>query len=590
VTKSRPPEKKECRFQGIPVAPGIAHAKAVLHRLDEDEIPHRSISADELPGEIARFEAALITTRAELLEMQQRIADAIGAKDASIFDAHLLVVEDRTLIDEVLRNLDSERLNIEAIFHNVSDKYCRTLSAIDDPYLRERVVDIEDVSRRVIRNLLGKATNAIPTGEHPHVIVAHDLTPSDTASINRDHVLGFVTEVGSKTSHTAIMARSMEIPAIVGLHDISNRLQTGDDVLLDGYTGLLILNPTEETLREYGRIEQIKEEVAERLELIRDTISATSDGRRIILSANIELPDEMDDVLSCGAEGVGLYRTEFLFLNREEPPGEDEQYENYRGVAEKARPHTVIVRTLDIGGDKLWETLGHNTEQNPFLGCRAIRFCLQHPEIFKTQLRAILRASAHGGVRLMYPMISGLSELRQANALLEQCKHELAERRQSFNADIEVGMMIEIPSAALSADHFAREVRFFSIGTNDLIQYAIAVDRVNDQIAHLYEPTHPAVLRLIKLVVDAARRNNIWTGVCGEMAGDVQLTPLLLGLGVDELSATCAVVPRVKKAVQSLSIELCNQLAEEALGMDDPSAILARCTDVARAHYAELID
>lgn len=590
MSKSEPQAKQEKRFQGVAVAPGIAHAQAVIHWVDDEEIPVRKLKTEELPEEIARFEAALIATRAELLEIQQRIADAIGSKDASIFDAHLLVVEDRTLIDEVLRGLEKERHNVEHIFHKVAEKYCRTLGEIDDPYLRERVVDIEDVSRRVIRNLLGKAPHNLSSREDGHIVVSHNLTPSDTASINRALVFGFATEQGSKTSHAAIMARSMDIPAVVGLHDICSELTTGDDILIDGYSGLLILNPTPETLREYGGIEEKKEEVEERLELIRETSSTTSDGRHIILSANIELPDELDDVIDSGAEGVGLYRTEFLFLNRTSPPDEEEQFENYRIVAERAQPHSVIIRTLDIGGDKASESLDLVEEENPFLGCRAIRFCLQHPEIFKTQLRAILRAAAVGNVRVMYPMISGLEELRAANAILEECKNELRKSGAKFNPNIEVGVMIEIPSAALSAHHLAREVKFFSIGTNDLIQYAIAVDRVNDRIAHLYEPTHPAVIRLLKMIVDAAHHQNIWVGVCGEMAGDIQLIPLLLGLGVDELSASSTVVPRVKKAVQSLSIPVCRELAETVLTLDTSAAILDRCVEIARAHYAELID
>ncbi len=558
--------------------------------MDEEEIPIRKISMEELPEEIARFESALIATRAELLEIQQRIADAIGTKDASIFDAHLLVVEDRTLIDEVLRNLEKDRHNVEYAFHQVAEKYCRTLGDIDDPYLRERVVDIEDVARRVIRHLLGKAPHTLASEDKPHIIVSHNLTPSDTASINRSLVLGFATEQGSKTSHTAIMARSMDIPAIVGLHDICTTLTSGDNVLLDGYSGLLIVNPSAETLKEYGSLELKKEAVEERLELIRDTSSTTSDGRHIILSANIELPDEIGDVTDSGAEGVGLYRTEYLYLNRATPPDEEEQYENYRLIAERTRPHSVIIRTLDIGGDKPSESLALEEEQNPFLGCRAVRFCLQNTGIFKTQLRAILRAAVVGNVRVMYPMISGLEELRQANAILEECKEELRERGAEFNPDLDVGIMIEVPSAALCADHLAREVKFFSIGTNDLIQYAIAVDRGNDRIAHLFEPTHPAIVRLIKGVVDAAHKQGIWVGVCGEMAGDITLTPLLLGLGVDELSASCTVVPRVKKAVQSLDIPTCQALAEETAELGSASDILHRCLEVAVGHYGELLD
>ena len=587
---SNPIVGTEQRFSGIPVAPGIAHCAVMVQWEEDEEIALRKIEAHELPEEIARFESALIATRAELLEIQQRIATAIGSSDASIFDAHLLVVEDRTLIDEVLRNLDRERCNIEYIFHQVAEKYCRTLAQIDDPYLRERVVDIEDVTRRVIRHLLGKAVRNPATHDRQHIIVAHNLTPSDTAQLNRELVMGFATEIGSKTSHTAIMARSLEIPAIVGLHGICQQLTSGDDVLLDGYSGILILNPSRETLAEYGRIESAKEEVVERLELIRETASTTLDGRHIVLSANIDLPEELDDVAANGAEGIGLYRTEFLYLNRVEPPDEDEQFEHYRLAAERSKPNGVIIRTLDIGGDKTTQSLHLPEEQNPFLGCRAIRFCLLNPEIFKTQLRAILRAATFGNVKIMYPMISGVDELRQANAVLEESKAELAARGVPFHPFIEVGIMIEIPSAVLAADHLAREAAFFSIGTNDLIQYTFAVDRVNDRIAHLYNPTHPAILRMIKMAVDAAHANGIWTGVCGEMAGDVQLTPLLLGLGVDELSATSVIVPRVKKAVQSLDASQCEALVRTALTMEDSAAIQQMSLDMARDRYAEIAD
>lgn len=585
--KTRP--KAERYFEGIGVAPGIARGEVIVHWLEDEEIPLRKLSTEAIPEEIARFESALIATRAELLDIQQRIATSIGAKDASIFDAHLLVVEDRTLIDEVLRTISQEHHNVEYVFHQVAEKYCRSLSAIDDPYLRERVVDIEDVTRRVLRHLLGKESQSIASHDKPHIIVAHNLTPSDTALMNRDLVLGFATEAGSKTSHTAIMARALDIPALVGLENICSELVSGDHVLLDGYNGLLIVNPNAETLEKYGHIEEEKERVEEKLELIRDTVSQTRDGKHIILSANIELPEELEDVVESGAEGIGLYRTEFLYLNREDPPGEDEQFEVYRKVAEHSLPHSVIIRTLDIGGDKSLSSLNLPEEQNPFLGVRAIRYCLENPEVFKVQLRAILRASAVGNVRMMYPMISGIEELRQANALFEECKAELEKEGLAFNPDMEVGIMIEVPSAALSADFLAKETKFFSIGTNDLIQYAIAVDRVNERIAHLHDPTHPAVVRLIKQIVDAAHSNGIWVGVCGEMAGDIILTPLLLGLGIDELSASPSVVPRVKKAVQSLDLALCQQVAHEAMQIAESRLILEKCRQTAARHYEELL-
>ncbi len=582
--------RDEQRFHGIAVAQGIARHTAVVHFSEEEEILPRPLDEADLPSEILRFEAALIATRVEILEIQQKITTAIGAQDASIFDAHLLVVEDRTLIDEVLRGLERERLNVEYIFQQVARRYCATLEAIDDPYLSERVVDIEDVSHRVIRHLLGKASRNPAAQSAPHIIVAHNLTPSDTAQLDRGLVQGFVTEVGSKTSHTAIMARSLEIPAIVGMQGICQQIQTGDDILIDGYSGLLILNPSSATLAAYERLARQKAQVAERLRLIRETASTTRDGRHIILSANVDLPEDLSDVAANGAEGIGLFRTEFLYLNREAPPGEEEQLEHYRNAAQLALPHSVIIRTLDIGGDKLASSLDTPEEENPFLGCRAIRFCLENPSIFKTQLRAILRAATLNNIRIMYPMISGVEELRLANRILEECKQELGSAGIPFNPWIEVGIMVETPSAVFTADHLARESRFFSIGTNDLIQYSIAVDRLNQRIAHLYNPTHPSILRMIRMVVDAGRAKGIWTGICGEMAADITLTPLLIGLGIEELSATSALVPRVKKAVQSLDASACEALAASALGLEDSAEILARSLAMAREHYGELLD
>ncbi|MBJ7327383.1 MAG: phosphoenolpyruvate--protein phosphotransferase [Chthoniobacterales bacterium] len=581
---------KDTLHQGLGVSPGIAEGEVVVHWQDEEEIPLRAITAEEIPGEIARFEAALIATRQELLEIQQRIAGAIGADDASIFDAHLLVVEDRTLIEEALRGLERDRQNIEFVFHQVAEKYCRTLAAIDDPYLQERSVDVEDVTHRIVRHLLGKSRQDLHRLDRPHIIVAAKLTPSDTALINRDLVRGFVTEQGSRTSHSAIMARSLGIPAIVALPEICSKLTTGNYVILDGYSGKLIADPSEKTRAAYGKIEQHKVEVEHRLEAIRETKSCTLDGRHIILSANIELASEIDGVISSGAEGVGLFRTEFLFLNRKSLPSEDEQYEAYKLVAEKCSPHGVIIRTLDIGGDKLMNLPGAVEEPNPFLGRRAIRLCLDEPAMFKNQLRAILRAAVHGHVRVMYPMVTQLEEVRWANALLDECKGELAAEGKAHRSDIEIGTMIEVPSAALIADQLAREVKFFSIGTNDLVQYTMAIDRGNDRIAHLYQPAHPSVLRLLAMTAEAAHRNGIWVGVCGEMASEIHLIPLLLGLGMDELSVVTTAVPRVKKAVQSLDTNECRELARRTAEMSDPQEIENLCRQHAKERYAELFD
>jgi phosphoenolpyruvate-protein phosphotransferase (PTS system enzyme I) len=582
--------RQEVRFEGAGVSPGIAHGQIHVVHDDLDDVARYRISPSQVTDEIGRFEAALIQTRMQILEMQQRIAESIGAKDAAIFDAHLLVVEDRTLIDEVLRKLETDLCNVEWVFQEVATTYAETLNKIDDPYLRERALDIQDVTKRVIRNLQGKAPKTFLGLSEPHILIAHNLTPSDTAAMNRERVLGLATDLGSRTSHTAIMARSLNIPAVVGLHDITQKLATGQYVLLDGTNGFLIVDPTPETLKHYGEVESRRVKVVAQLKELRETTSTTRDGRHIVLSANIELPEDVDAVAANGAEGIGLYRTEFLYLNRNTLPTEDEQYETYRKVAERVRPDPLIIRTFDLGGDKLAPgAVDISDELNPFLGWRAIRFCLENIDIFKTQLRAILRASAVGNVKIMFPMISGLDELRGAISVLAECKEELCASKIDIGDKTEVGAMIEIPSAAISADVLASEVDFFSIGTNDLIQYALAVDRVNERIAHLYEPTHPAVLRLLKMIADAAHANDIWVGVCGEMAGDVALIPLLLGLGMDELSAGATLVPRVKRAVQSLAIPECRELVEETLKLQTPSEILARCLELADKRYGDLL-
>ena len=582
--------RQEIRFEGVGVSPGMACGKIHVVRDDLDDVLRYRIAPSQVPDEIGRFETALIQTRMQILEMQQRIAESIGAKDAAIFDAHLLVVEDRTLIDEVLRKLETDLCNVEWVFQEVATRYAETLNKIDDPYLRERALDIQDVTKRVIRNLQGKAPKTFLALSEQHILVAHNLTPSDTASINRANVLGVATDLGSRTSHAAILARSLNIPAVVGLHDITTKLETGQHVLVDGSDGLLIVDPAPETIAHYAEIESRRAKVTARLKELRTTKSTTRDGRHIVLSANIELPEDVGAVAANGAEGIGLYRTEFLYLNRSTLPTEQEQFETYRKVAERVRPDPLIIRTFDLGGYKLAPgTVDIADELNPFLGWRAIRLCLENVDIFKTQLRAILRASAAGNIKIMFPMISGLDELRRAKAVLAECREELRRSGVPLAEKIDVGAMIEIPSAAICADVLAPEVDFFSIGTNDLIQYALAVDRVNEKLAHLYEPTHPAVLRLLKMIAEAAHANNIWVGVCGEMAGDVALVPLLLGLGMDELSAGATLVPRIKRAVQSLTIPECRELVAETLKLNTASEILGRCLELADKRYGDLL-
>jgi phosphotransferase system enzyme I (PtsI) len=481
------------------------------------------------------------------------------------------------------------KICVEHVYQHVIHTYAQSLRQVEDPYLRERAADILDVGRRVIHNLLGRKLADIYALDAPSIILAHDLSPSDTALLNRQMALGFATEAGSTTSHTAIMARSLNIPAVVGLHEVLSRCESGAPVILDGYSGLLIVHPSEQTRYEYGQIEKRRHEVEQRLEALRDTPAVTTDGRRIVLSANVELPEDLPLITESGAEGIGLYRTEFMFLNRVQFPGEDEQTNIYRQVVQSSRPHLAIIRTLDLGGDKLPTHQGLDPEANPFLGWRAIRYCLERPEIFKVQLRAICRANPGGKIRVMFPMIATREELAAALTLLREAREELKAAGIPAAEEVEAGAMIEVPSAALIADRLAPMVQFFSIGTNDLTQYTMAADRTNERVASLYQPTHPGVLSLIRRVVEAARKNGIWVGVCGEMASDVVMTPVLIGLGVDEMSMGSVSVPRVKKAIQSLSFGECEALALGILQMDSGEEVRRQLEQVAQEKYPELV-
>jgi len=570
-------------LRGIPVCGGVCTGRIVVLGKTSDDIPRHEVSEAEIPQEIQRFEQALVLTRQQILQVQRKVSEAMGAKDASIFDAHLLVLEDPTLIDEVTRVIHEQRVNAESAFQQVAEKYASTLSAMDDEYLRERAADMRDVTARVLDNLLGRTDETdLRKLKEACIIISYDLSPSTTALLDRKLVLGFATDIGSKTSHTAIMARSMQIPAVVGLRDASRQLKSGQHVLLDGHNGLVIASPTDQTLFEYGQLVRKRVNLQEKLRDIRDLPAVTLDGLRVTLSANVEQATDAEHVRACGAEGVGLFRTEYLFLNRETLPSEEEQYQAYRQVAAALNPHPVVIRTLDLGGDKFLSHLSMPQELNPFLGWRAIRFCLQEREIFRSQLRAILRAGVEGNLKMMYPMISGLEELDQANALVEVCREQLQAEKIPFGEALEIGAMIEIPSAVLTADLLAKRVKFFSIGTNDLIQYSLAVDRLNEKIAHLYEPTHPAIVRLIKTTVEAGHRRGIWVGVCGEMAGDPTLVPLLLGLGVDELSVAVSAVPQVKFLIRHLNLGEARDLAEFALNCECGSEILERSQALAR--------
>jgi len=578
-----PLHKGERIFRGIPVSAGVCRGRILVVGRSRPPISKRQLSDAEAPQEVNRLEKALVQTRHQILEVQRRVNEGTGAREGSIFDAHLLVLEDRTLLDEVVRVIQEEKINAEHAFHRVAERYAATLAAIEDDYLRERATDMRDVTARVLNNLLGLESEVdLRNLQEPCIIISHDLTPSHTAQLDKRKVLGFATDVGSKTSHTAIMARSMRIPAVVGLNGASNELETGQFALLDGFNGVIVVNPTDQTLFEYGQLVRKQVSLQDKLRDMLLKPATTLDGHRLFLTANIEQAADTEQVKANGAEGVGLFRTEYLFINRNYLPSEDQQYQAYREVAAALKPLPVVIRTLDLGGDKFLSHLQVPTEMNPFLGWRAIRFCLQERDLFRHQLRAILRASAEGNVKMMYPMISGLDELAQANALVAEYQAELRKENIPFDEQLEIGAMIEIPSAAIMADSLAKRVKFFSLGTNDLIQYSLAVDRMNEKIAHLYEPTHPAIVRLIKTTVDAAHAQKICVSVCGEMAGEPVLAPLLLGLGVDELSAAPSLVPPVKFVIRRLKLNEAKELAGFALQCESASQILGQCQDLAR--------
>ena len=561
------------KLKGIPAAPGISIAKAYKVGKEEFDISKEPIRPDEIPLQIQLFEEALIATRKEIIELQKRISADMGQEEAQIFDAHLLVLEDRMLIEEVISRLKKEQIKVAFIFFEVLKKYIAVFSKIEDEYLRERTADLNDVGKRVLRHLLGQEHKGLKDLKERVVVIAHDLSPSDTAAMHRQLVSAFVTDIGGKTSHTAIMAKALEIPAVVGAVEATIKIKTGDTLIVDGSMGVVIINPDEETLRIYQEEEQKLIGVAKRFLVVKDLPAATKDERKIKIVANIELPEEIPAVKVHGGEGIGLYRTEFFYMNRKDAPTEEEQFQAYKFVAEEMKPNSVIIRTLDIGGDKFLSQFEIPKEIQPFLGWRAIRFCLARPDVFKLQLRAILRASAFGELKLMYPMISGIEELKQANVILEECKEELRRDRMGFNEDIEVGVMIEVPSAAITADFLAKEADFFSIGTNDLIQYALAVDRANEKVAYLYDPAHPAVLRMIKAIIDAGHANNIKVGMCGEMASDELFTLVLLGLELDEFSLSPLAIPQIKYIIRAVNFADAKSAANEALKLDTSKAV-----------------
>ncbi|MEM1058798.1 MAG: phosphoenolpyruvate--protein phosphotransferase [Verrucomicrobiota bacterium] len=588
--ETHPKPSREIRYAGIAASPGVATGTIFHYTPDEIAVRKRPIQPENIPDEINRLESALIKTHAQLKDIREQLANSLGEKDAAIFDAHLLVIEDPALLESIRGQLHAKLLCVDYVFYQITRSYAKKMRELDDKYLQERAEDVMDVAKRVLRNLDGKGSEfSWQKLDGNQVVYAHDLAPSDTALMNRGSILGFVTEMGSKTSHSAIMARSLNVPAVVGIEKIDPPPANGMEVLLDGYEGMLILNPSEQTKYEYGRIESQRHELDVLLEDLRETFAVTTDHRHIIVSANVELPEDLGQVEPNGAEGIGLFRSEFLFLNRDDYPSEDEQVAMYRQVAQACHPHNAIIRTLDVGGDKSHPYLGIEREDNPFLGWRGIRYLLTREDVFRRQLRAIGRASVEGNINVMFPMISDISELLRGREILDSVWEELRQEGHEISDRIDVGIMIETPSAALTADLLAKEVDFFSVGTNDLIQYAMAVDRNNQKVAHLYQPTHPAVIRLLKIVTEAAHAEHIWVGVCGEMASDLLLTPMLIGLGVDELSLGSIFIPRVKRVVQSLNYEITQQMVEDLINARSPEENIKVLTDLANNLYPELL-
>ncbi|MBD3264908.1 MAG: phosphoenolpyruvate--protein phosphotransferase, partial [Candidatus Omnitrophica bacterium] len=562
-------------LKGIGVSGGVGIGKVLLLLKDDLSVPKRKITHSEISREIYRLEEALIETRREISDLQKKISQEIGFDHGRIFEAHFLVLEDRVLIEDVIKQIKNKKVNVEYAFSQSVKRYVDTLLKLNDEYLRERVVDIEDISRRVLRAMLKKKTLNLSELNEKVVVVAHDLAPSQTASLPKENILGFVTDIGGRTSHTAIIARSLRIPAVVGLETATENVKSGSKIVIDGSAGTVIINPTEKTLKEYQKKSSLYTKEVKAIHLPKTLKARTLDGRKIVVSANIELPEEIPLIKEYRAEGIGLYRTEYMFLGRRDLPSEEEQYKAYANVAKKVKPYSVVIRTIDIGGDKFLSQPEVPKEMSPFLGWRAIRFCLARPDIFKLQLRAILRASAEKNVKVMFPMISGVEELKEAKNLLQVCKKELKKEGFDFDKEISVGTMIEVPSAALTADILAKESDFFSIGTNDLIQYSLAVDRTNEKVAYLYEPGHPAVLSLIKQVIDVAHKNNIWVGMCGEMSGETLFAFLLLGLGLDSFSMSPPLVPKIKELISSVEFEKVRKMSLKAMELSTSKEVEA---------------
>ena len=551
-------------LKGIGASPGIAIGKVFLVDRAHLELSHYNITTnEEIEKEIERVKRAIAASRAQLLKAKKDINKKKFKEAQYIIDTYIMLLQDKILMENTIKAIKHEKIDAALALKKTVDGLRKHLANIDDEYMQGRTSDIDYIEQRILRNLAGIKSDIITASKENIIIVANDLSPADTVNLNVNEVLGFTIDCGGKTSHTAIMARALKIPAVVGLKDITSRVKTGDTIIIDGVHGVVISNPTPDKLLQYSQQKLQYDEFEMGLLKYRDLPAETSDGFRIKLLANIEIMEELSSVIAYGAEGIGLYRTEFLFLNRKDLPSEKEQFEIYKKVTETISPNPVTIRTLDIGGDKFMSQIDFAEEINPVMGLRAIRFCLKEVAIFKTQLRAILRASAYGKVKILFPMISGIEEVWQTKKILDEVKKELNAEMKAFDPDIEIGIMVEVPSAGTIADLLAKEVNFFSIGTNDLIQYTLAIDRVNEQVSYLYEPLHPAVLRLIRNIINAAHSNGLTVAMCGEMAGEPFYIPILLGLGIDELSMNIMALPRVKRILRSLQYKESKSITDD---------------------------
>ncbi len=562
------------QFTGIPASPGVAIGRAFVFYDDENaQVPTYSIKDTEVASEWTRLQAAVDKAKVEVEELRDRARDEMGDEQGAIFDAHLLMMQDPDLFDRMEESLRSNLRNVEWVILQLEQELVQQLSEIDDPYIRERTADIRDVSRRILNHLLFRERLSLANLKDDVILVAHDLLPSDLISMNRDRVKAIVMDQGGRTSHTAILARAFEIPAVLGLGKVMHEIHADDELVVDGRGGTVIVDPDEQTLSLFTKLRESL--IARERGLLEGAAEpvTTRDGRKVLCKANIEVPEEAAGALRYGADGVGLFRSEFLFLQPGHIPGEDEQAEAYGSVLKSMGGRPVTIRTLDIGGDKALRELEDENEKNPLLGWRAIRFCLSRQDVFKTQLRAILRASVHGDVRIMFPMISGVEELELALALLGLVREECDRHGVPYRKDIPVGIMIEIPSAAMTSDILARHADFFSIGTNDLIQYSIAVDRGNEKVAYLHQPFHPAVLRLIKRTIDAAHEAKIPVGMCGEMAADPYAAVVLLGLGLDEYSMSSVSIPETKRLIRNVRTDEAKTIADKVMSMSSPAEI-----------------